>query len=92
MDIPSKSDQETDPGQREQDKTCIQVNEPEQNNWHDNWLCMPNNSPYGFEWSAIGEIDGKECIQIYDGEQEKNTDAWAYWKDNYICAYKGNRR
>ena len=90
MDIPFQSDEDNNPGPGKHDTTCIPVDEPEETNWHDNWLCMPSDSPYGFEWSAEGTIAivGKECIRIYDGLQ----DGIVHWQNNYLCAYEGNRR
>lgn len=59
---------------------CIQVKEPAGPNiWHDNYLCLPSDSPLNLKWSFAGPISGKACIQ-WSEPADPNT-----WNDNYLC-------
>ena len=48
--------------------------------WEDNYLCVPNNSPYQFSWSSAGEITGKSCIKWTEPGDGQGT-----WGDNFLC-------
>ena len=50
--------------------------------WHDNFLCVPKNSLFLFEWSMAGPIPGKHCIQWVENAEPAHTT----WRDNYLCA------
>ena len=34
--------------------------------WSDNYLCVPNETPYRFEWSCNGDLIGPSCINWND--------------------------
>ncbi|XP_066929236.1 uncharacterized protein [Clytia hemisphaerica] len=53
--------------------------EPLHTTWLDNYLCVPNNSPFHFSWSSAGPIKGKKCIRWYESADPHT------WHDNYLC-------
>ena len=51
--------------------------------WTDNYLCVPHNYTYYFQWYSSSPIDGLECITL--NEPDDTT------IDSYLCASdKGN--
>lgn len=48
--------------------------------WMDNYLCLPEDSPYVFTWSSAGPIEGQTCVRWYEGADLAGT-----WNDNYLC-------
>merc|ERR1712045_791276 len=61
---------------------CTRVREKsDPDKWHDNYLCVPPSSKLSFDWSSDGPIDGRECIQ-WD-EPDDNVDH--KWHDNFLC-------
>ena len=53
--------------------------QPLSNTWQDNYLCVPHNSPYNFEWSENGTINGKDCIEWIELADPE-------WSNNFLCA------
>ena len=53
--------------------------EPCEHSWLDNFLCIPNDAPFDFDWSVAGPIKGKSCIQWLESVDPHT------WKDNYLC-------
>ena len=49
-------------------------------NWTNNYLCVPEDSPYHFSWSSNGKIDGLDCLKI---KETHNS-----WNDNYLCGFQ----
>ena len=47
----------------------------------DNYLCVPNNSPYNFEWSQNGRINGTYYIEWTESADPN-------WGNNFLCANK----
>ena len=47
--------------------------------WADNYLCVPPDSPYNFQWSSAGPVGGKECVQWIE-PADPHT-----WNDNFLC-------
>ena len=63
---------------------CTAVNEPgDPHCWHDNFLCVPSDSPYDFSFSHAGRILGKGCVLMNEPGDPH------YWEDNYLCATAG---
>ena len=61
---------------------CTRIFDPSNDHWNDNFLCVPQDSPYDFVFSCAGRIPGKACINIHDpGEYD--------WHDNFLCATAG---
>ncbi|MBL8604982.1 MAG: M23 family metallopeptidase [Myxococcales bacterium] len=61
---------------------CTQItegSEPASHTWGDNFLCLPQGSPYTFRWSSAGPIAGMECI-AWDEPADPHT-----WEDNFLC-------
>ncbi|RKH69470.1 hypothetical protein D7X96_15125 [Corallococcus interemptor] len=61
---------------------CTQVTEstePAQTAWHDNFICLPQNSPLVFEWSEQGPIPGRTCTSWYEPSDPQQ------WSNNYLC-------
>jgi len=61
---------------------CVHIHEtaePSGHTWMDNYLCVPNDSPYRFRWSSAGPISGKKCIRWLE-TADPHT-----WSDNYLC-------
>ena len=60
---------------------CTQITESQQppsHTWDDNFLCVPRNSPFNFEWSEKGPIRGKRCIEWREAADPD-------WRDNFLC-------
>ena len=55
--------------------------QPLHHTWLDNFLCVPKNSSYNFEWSQNGPINGKYCIEWIETADPN-------WNNNYLCADK----
>ncbi len=65
------------------DMTCTSVTEPSDMQaaaWSDNYLCLPEDSPYVFTWSSAGPIEGQTCVRWYEAADLAGT-----WTDNYLC-------
>jgi len=45
---------------------CTLLENPADGKWSDNYLCVPNDSPYRFEWSCDGDLTGSSCINWND--------------------------
>ena len=58
--------------------TKIYEDSDTQGTWHDNFLCVPNDSPYKFVWSQHNPVTNR-CIQWLESA-DPNT-----WSDNYLC-------
>ncbi len=61
---------------------CTQIHEaaePSSTTWHDNYLCVPNDSPLQLTWSSAGPISGKACVQWIEAADPHT------WHDNYLC-------
>jgi MYXO-CTERM domain-containing protein len=54
--------------------------EPEAHSWADNYVCLPDDSPYELTWSSEGPIDGSACVRFYE-----SADLEEGWGDNYMC-------
>jgi len=52
------------------------------NGWHDNYLCVPKDSPYVFTWSTNGRIKGLQCLQWQNDAFSRRK----LWQNNYLCA------
>ncbi|MDB4943272.1 MAG: D-alanyl-D-alanine carboxypeptidase [Labilithrix sp.] len=48
--------------------------------WADNYLCVPNDSPYNLDWSNSGKIPGKTCVPW-----RESADLDGSWGDNFLC-------
>lgn len=62
---------------------CTLVNEPADAQaaaWMDNYLCLPEDSPYLFTWSSSGPLSGQTCVRWYEAADLAGT-----WHDNYLC-------
>ena len=59
--------------------TYIVEAEPYEHSWSDNFLCIPNDAPFDFDWSLAGPIRGKKCIQWME-PADPHT-----WSDNFLC-------
>ncbi|HYO53317.1 S8 family peptidase, partial [Archangium sp.] len=57
----------------------VETMEPSWTNWHDNYLCVPNDSPLQLVWSGAGPVSGKVCVQWFEAEDPHT------WYDNYLC-------
>lgn len=63
-------------------RRCTQVtesSEPVQTAWHDNFLCLPPDSPLIFEWSEQGPLPGRTCASWYEPSDPQ------LWSDNHLC-------
>lgn len=63
---------------------CTNVAEPAEHvaeAWADNYLCVPPDSPYEFQFSVDGPVPGKDCVRWYEA-----ADLAGSWGDNYLCA------
>jgi len=49
--------------------------------WNDNYLCVPQDLPYHFQWSEVGEIENEECLRW---NEPVDPDMW---HDNYLCTH-----
>eukprot|EP00111_Clytia_hemisphaerica_P006187 TCONS_00017917-protein len=62
---------------------CFRVyepSEPKHYNWHDNWLCVPHNSPYHLRFFNHNVKYSKcRCVQWIE-PSDPHT-----WKDNFMC-------
>lgn len=59
---------------------CTRVWEPaDSHDWHDNYLCVPEDSPFNFKYSFDGCIRNIDCISVNE-PGDLNT-----WWDNYLC-------
>lgn len=61
---------------------CTQIaeaSEPAAHAWTDNFLCVPEWSPYQFRWSSAGPVAGMECLRWAE-PADPHT-----WGDNYLC-------
>ena len=68
---------------------CTHMYEPQDpDSWQNNYLCVPNDSPYYFMWSNSGPVRMKDvsCMNIDEPSEP------AYWRDNYLCAYNSKRK
>jgi len=45
---------------------CTLLENPADGKWSDNYLCVPNDTPYRFEWSCDGDLSGTSCINWND--------------------------
>lgn len=66
--------------------TCTNIHEESEHvawAWADNFLCLPNGSPYTFAWSSSGRIPGQDCVRWYE-----SSDLEGSWADNYLCVTK----
>ena len=64
---------------------CIAINEPSEpkkHTWHDNYLCLPDDSPYNLIWSYSGQKSGKSCMKWSEPSSQS-------WDDNYLCGEYG---
>ena len=60
---------------------CTHIHEvADPNGWLQNYLCVPTDAPYQFEWSPSGSKSGKDCL-LWDEPNDTHT-----WHDNYLCA------
>ncbi|XP_065648482.1 tolloid-like protein 2 isoform X3 [Hydra vulgaris] len=61
---------------------CTQImepQEPQQNRWHDNFICIPSHSPYNFIWSYEGPIKNLPCLQWFAKDGKDG------WDNNFLC-------
>ena len=59
---------------------CTLINEPgDTPDWHDNYLCVPKDSPFDFKWSFAGCFGDLDCISLNEPADPN------YWFDNYLC-------
>ena len=56
---------------------CASLADPLDVTWENNYICVPNDSPYYFSWSNEGNIDGLECIKT---KENKRLCAWQQCK------------
>jgi hypothetical protein len=66
------------PGRR-----CVRVHESADEvaaAWADNFLCLPESSPYELTWSTAGKIAGQSCVRWFEA-----ADVGGSWGDNYLC-------
>lgn len=60
---------------------CVNTAESsDQHDWHNNHLCVPEDSPFNFSWSTADPLPGMECIKW-----EERSDTAGTWDDNYLC-------
>jgi len=63
---------------------CTQIHEnKDPHSWHDNFLCVPAQSPLYFSWSTSGPLNGRSCIRWREPSDP------ATWHDNWLCASSG---
>lgn len=66
---------------------CVNTGEgADPHTWQDNFICVPDNSPYDLKWSSAGPIGGLACIQWLEGADPHT------WNDNYLCHRAMNPR
>lgn len=61
---------------------CVQTVEPAEpvaHTWSDNYLCVPNDSPFQLRWSHNGTIPSLCCERLY-APDDPHT-----WYDNFVC-------
>ena len=62
---------------------CVNIAEDaDPHTWGDNFICVPQDSPYNFKWNSAGPLAGLDCIQWLE---TADPDTWA---DNYLCHEK----
>ncbi len=62
---------------------CTNVAESAENHaseWSDNFLCVPEQSPFELAWSSAGPVAGMACAQW---NEPSDTHSWG---DNFICS------
>ncbi|KXJ19193.1 uncharacterized protein LOC110231216 [Exaiptasia diaphana] len=59
---------------------CTKIYNPrERHGWKNNYLCVPQSSPYRFKWSIKGPIPGMECLRWYAQQGQRG------WSKTYLC-------
>lgn len=48
--------------------------------WDDNYLCVPEGSPWELAWRSNGPIAGQECLRFNEAADPDGS-----WGDNYLC-------
>ena len=65
------------------DQGCVNINEASDDvaqDWADNFLCAPPQTPWTFTWATAGQPAGATCVRWYEGADLAST-----WDDNWLC-------
>ena len=62
-------------------RPIYEPSEPRNYNWHDNFICVPPNSPYNFDFlNFVPHFNYKcRCVQWHSAKDPHT------WKDNFLC-------